>query len=400
MANVYAIANGNWSSGAIWNTGTVPTTADDVFTNNFTVQVNGTFTVLSIRNTAATPIVAGGTFNLTNGSNLTTTASTGIVVGSATTPLTFALTFPDSATFNGSVLTITNTAGYAAINHLGTGTLNVVGNYNIDNSQVRTIFRISGAGILNATGTATNSSSSSNVVLSNSAATINWTGPITGGTVANATLATIYSSAGGNVNVTGNLTAAIGPAVTVIGGTTTVTGNVTGSSTYSALFNLTTAGTINVTGTITAGSGANAIIGLGLVTLSGIAINTNKFRAIYAPRVTIELTTTSWLYQTFSGSPANITLYASGASLGNPALADVRFGTVYGPSSTLVGTMRVQTAPNVLQGTLVDNTTGTLIMTPDAFIQELGVSTRPIAQRLQNCATVDTVGNQVASYNV
>jgi hypothetical protein len=33
----------------------------DVFSNNFTVQVNGTFTVLSVRNTASAPIVAGGT---------------------------------------------------------------------------------------------------------------------------------------------------------------------------------------------------------------------------------------------------------------------------------------------------------------------------------------------------
>jgi hypothetical protein len=40
MANVYAVANGNWSAGATWNTGSVPTSADDVFANNFTVNVD------------------------------------------------------------------------------------------------------------------------------------------------------------------------------------------------------------------------------------------------------------------------------------------------------------------------------------------------------------------------
>lgn len=37
MAIVYAINNGNWSDGSTWNTGSVPTAADDVYLNGYTV---------------------------------------------------------------------------------------------------------------------------------------------------------------------------------------------------------------------------------------------------------------------------------------------------------------------------------------------------------------------------
>ena len=70
MALRYAVATGNWSNTATWDGGTLPTAADDVFSNNFTVTIDGTFTVLSIRNTlnAALPtIIAGGQFRFANG---------------------------------------------------------------------------------------------------------------------------------------------------------------------------------------------------------------------------------------------------------------------------------------------------------------------------------------------
>lgn len=52
MAVVYAISSGNWSSGAIWNTGVVPTTGDDVYTNSFTVAMDTNATVNSLNNSA------------------------------------------------------------------------------------------------------------------------------------------------------------------------------------------------------------------------------------------------------------------------------------------------------------------------------------------------------------
>ena len=39
-------------------------------------------------------------------------------------------------------------------------------------------------------------------------------------------------------------------------------------------------------------------------------------------------------------------------------------------------------------------------MTPASFVQELGVSTIPVAVRLRNSATVITTGTQLASFNI
>jgi hypothetical protein len=64
MANYRAIANGNWSNLAIWQDDrlgyfsasvSLPTTADDVYANNFTVTIDGTRNAFTIRNTAFTP---------------------------------------------------------------------------------------------------------------------------------------------------------------------------------------------------------------------------------------------------------------------------------------------------------------------------------------------------------
>ena len=55
MANRFAVATGNFSNAAIWDNGAVPTSDDDVFANGFTVTINGTYTVQTIRNT--TPLV-------------------------------------------------------------------------------------------------------------------------------------------------------------------------------------------------------------------------------------------------------------------------------------------------------------------------------------------------------
>ena len=68
MANVRAVKNGNWSDTTVWNTGALPTTADDVFSNTFTVNVDTSFQVLSLNNTSGTGITAGGTFNFNSGS--------------------------------------------------------------------------------------------------------------------------------------------------------------------------------------------------------------------------------------------------------------------------------------------------------------------------------------------
>lgn len=308
--------------------------------------------------------IVGGTFNLLNGTNLTVTANTGVVVNSATAPVTFALNSPNSATINGNIISPAISTNQTAISHTGTGTLNMNGNHS-NNSSGGRVIQVTGGGTLNIVGTPNNASSGISPTYDLSAgATVNMTGNVTtSGTYI------FYYRGACNLTITGNVSAVGAIPILTNGGNLTIIGNVSASGAFACITNINSACTMNVTGTPTAGSGANAIVGLGLVRVTGNPINTSRFMAIYAPQVTIDATTNSWTFQQFAGG--DITLYASGASLGNPVQADVRFGTTYGPSGTLTGTLRVPNPNTVLLGVLTDNTTGTLLMTPQQFWEAL-----------------------------
>jgi len=383
MALRYAVANGNWSNTATWDGGTLPTAADDVFSNNFTVTIDGTFTVLSIRNTlnaAAPTIAAGGQFIYANGGNLTCTAAQAIYVGSTTPTLEMTLASPNTATFNGSVLTVANITSYIAIRHSSTGTLNCNGNYNLDNNLgSRIVILVTSTGTLNIVGdvstTFVGAGTNTNCVSMSTSGIINITGNVTAGTNAERTSSPIFISAG-TINITGNTTANVTPAVYLAGAITyTQIGNVNASTVQPAILNVTAVATISVTGIVTANTGAPAIYSSfalinnfssgTFVKVSGNVVNSSNVMAIVAPRVTIDTNTSSWLFQISTGG--NRTLYAAGVALGNPATSNVRFGTTYGASSELTGTLRVPSAANVLSGVLVDATTGTLLMTPADF---------------------------------
>jgi len=418
MANVKAVANGNWSNTATWDGGVLPTSADDVFSNGFTVTINGTFTVLSIRNTSGTGIIAGGQFIYANGGNLTCTAAQAIYVGSTTPTLEMTLASPNTGTFNGSVLTMTATTNFNAIRLSSSGTLNLNGNYNIDGSAAanRYIIQLTGTGTINIVGdlslTSTSGGAFANALNIAGTGTANITGNVSGGTGTVLGVVTILGTSSGTINVTGNVSTTGFPAICLnTSNTLTVIGNVTTTGTQPAIFNQVTAATISVTGIITAGVSVPAIYSSITLTsnyssgtfvkVSGNVVNSTNNMAIVAPRVTIDTNTSSWLFQISSGG--NRILYAAGVSLGNPATSDVRFGTTYGASSELTGTLRVPSAANVLSGVLVDNTTGTLLMTPADFWNYLiasGFTANSIGDRLQNAATVATTGGQIAAYTI
>ena len=138
MAIRFAVANGNWSNPAIWNGGTLPAIDDDVFANNFTVTINGTFTVLTIRTTANTTpsIVAGGGFTFANGGDLTCTASNGVINRDVANvyALTFDLPSGQSATLRASVNTAGATTSGRSILVQNTGTFNMTGDFGMQNS--------------------------------------------------------------------------------------------------------------------------------------------------------------------------------------------------------------------------------------------------------------------------
>jgi hypothetical protein len=421
MALRYAVATGNWSNTATWDGGTLPTAADDVFSNNFTVTIDGTFTVLSIRNTlnAALPtILAGGQFRFANGGNLTCTATQAIYVGSTTPTLEMTLASPNTAIFNGSVLTLTNTNNYNAIKLSGTGTLTCTGNYTVDNgSATKQIIYVTSTGTLNVIGnlssTISSAAGAANTLRIDANATVNVTGDITAssGVINAGGSATVICNSNSTLNVTGNITGGATLGIYTIGSTVNIIGSITGGTSVSGLLNNTGAATISLTGVATSSATQPAInVSIAyttaaasgtLVKISGNPVNANGLMAIIAPRITIDTATSSWLFQISTGG--NRTLYAAGVALGNPATSNVRFGTTYGASSELTGTLIVPSPSNVLQGVGTDATTGTLLMTPADFWNYLiasGFTANSIGDRLQNASTVATTGGQIASYNI
>ena len=419
MANVKAIANGNWTNTATWDGGVLPTSADDVFSNNFTVTINGPFTVLSIRNTSGTGITAGGQFIFANGGNLTCTSSQAIYVGSTTPTLEMTLATGNTGTFNGSVATISGNPTYNCIRLSSSGTLNLNGNYSVDGvfaSVNRNIIQHTGTGTLNIVGDLSISSTSAsgfvNTLNITSTGTTNITGNVSSGTGGTINIVPIQTSGSGAINITGNVATTGFPAITLgASNALTIIGNVSNTGTQPAILNQTFPATITITGIITASVSAPTIYSSFALTtgyasstfvkVSGNVINSTNNMAIVAPRVTIDSATSSWLFQI--STSGNRILYAAGAGGAVPAITNVRFGTVYGASSELTGTLRVPTAANVLSGVLVDATTGTLLMTPQQFWDHListGFALNSIGDRLQNASTVATTGGQIASYNI
>ena len=355
MAIRWAVANGNWSNTATWNGGTLPTSADDVFTNNFTVTIDQNITVLTLRNTsnASPALTVGGGFLVNNGVTITATGT--IVSG-----FNFGLYLGA-----GTLLTISGTAGCSIVANVGssisqnsiatilcstTGTVNIVGDVTATaNNVVSAGVSISGNGVVNLTGNVTGSGAGgtgNNVAIGiTSAGTLNMVGNCNGGSTGTG----ISVTSAGIVNITGNVTA----------------GNITGINCTGACVGV-------LTGTSTASSGAvgiNSTNTSGLWTILGNLINVNNYMAVNSIRLRISPTTAqSWTFQT-SGSDRQ--MLTANAFSGYPSVSDVRNGTVYA-SGSLIGTCNVPPAASVNFGVPVDNTTGTAMITRAQFIADMG----------------------------
>jgi hypothetical protein len=411
MAIRYAVANGNWSDTAIWDGGTLPTSADDVYANNFTVTIDGTFTVLTIRNTANTTptITAGGGFTFANGGNLTCTASNGVInraVGSVYC-LTFDLPSGQSATFNGSVNEVSNITNGRSILVQNTGTFNMVGDYGKTNTTANGTYTITinASTIINLIGNITNSqtsvssSPSTTLFIQAGNPVINITGNVSGSSTNTfvALYQAIYCGTTTTINLTGNITTNSAPTIWFnTSGTLNLIGNATGGNAHPAVYNINTPATIDILGTTTSGSGYPAIQGLitTFVKVRGNVVNTDTYCAIYAGRVTIDDNVTSWQFKDSTNTTTR-TLYTAGVNLGNPAEDDVREGVDYGTSLELTGTLAVPTADNVRKGVPIDDTVGTADLTAEDFLTAIEESTLDIAERLRNVATVQTTGDQI-----
>jgi hypothetical protein len=347
MALRYAVASGNWSNTAIWNGGTLPTASDDVYSNTFTVTINQNITVLSLRNSAGAPALAGGSFQTLVAGYVITMTGAGLVCGGTTAGVVGLNAVGASTTIIG-IVTGGVSASFFAVNipiTSANANLTVIGNV------------LSGA---SSTSYAINNLAGSNTI------------SINGNVTATGSAAVRNTVAGTIVNITGNVlggnnAAAFG--VSVVGTSqVNVTGNVTGASGAGISTGIATT-PISCIGTVTAGV-APGITSIGTVTLTSPCVNSATANAVQALSTRFYAASDiTWTFKDEFG--ANKILHSAGVALGNPATANVRSGTTYGASGELTGTLIVPSPSTVVDGVPTDATVGTYSNTPAAISTEL-----------------------------
>lgn len=385
MAIRWAVASGNWSNTATWDGGTLPTSADDVFANNFTVTVDQDITVITLRNTSNTSpaITQGGSFVVSGSTgtrNITLTGTrqsvsfnnSGLWQASSTLTL-FNVTATSGFTLNlSSPAASPNTGVGFLVTINGNCTINYSGVMNQNPSFFTQFVANAPAsnGNLTIVGNPVGTPNGNSVVhILAPGYTLNVVGNVTAG----GGIAVLLQQAA-TVNITGNVTAAGANAIEWNGGSggvVNVTGNVT-AATGAGIFNNSTSQTIVINGNVTASSSNNGIIGntIGtIVRVNGNLTNVNDCMAVFAIKMRISPTTQqTWTFQTGSG---NRQLSTSNVFSGYPSVSDVRSGVVYA-SGSLTGTCNVPAAASVAFGVPVDNTTGTAIITRAQLISDVG----------------------------
>jgi hypothetical protein len=265
MANVFATKSGNWSDTTVWNTLALPTVNDDVFANNFTVTVDINTQVLSIRTTAASPAVAGGSFTLNNGVSL----SANIVAGSNTTANTSCLNFlsaaPNTCTIFGNISGSLTTTDRYGFNNNSTGTVWIYGNIKGGSQGGSRGLINTSSGIVNIVGRVEAFSGVTSFGAFNaSTGTINLTGIAVGGTLGGGTQPDgIRNNSSGTINIIGTAIGGSNANGNGVGNVSTGSVNIVGlviggSNTQSYGVDNYVSGTVSVTGNVMGGTGSTA----------------------------------------------------------------------------------------------------------------------------------------------
>lgn len=395
MANVFAVKTGNWSDGTVWNTGALPTSADDVYSNNFTVTIDQNVNVLSLRNTSATGITAGGGYSITG--NFTITAPN--LIKSTAILITYSGT--GTININASILNQAEQQNWY-LSITSNGNVNWVGNItNFIAQNARCAIYKQGTGKLTFTGDISTTTISNAQVIIITAGDFEMTGNITIASASfNFVSAGVFYQSTGSCIITGTLT-----------NNSTATGGSIGIMTTCVSFANSTASYFKHIGSMI----NNSVSGVCLDARNGNAINiltgpfvcsSNGIVPFIVLRMHYQITMGS--YFEFRDSSTNGALPPSAAApatrlvapstvVDSPIPANVRDGVSYA-LNTLTGKLKVPAAGSVALGVPVDNTTGTAVLTPAAVWDYATASitnTNSIGARLKNCSTVDTTGEQL-----
>lgn len=442
MANVFAVKSGNWSDPTVWNTGALPTSDDNVYSNTFTVTIDISPTVLSIRNSAVTgppTIVAGGGFTIAT-PGVTLTAN---VIATSGVCLTISHT-SGTVTVNGSSTGSATVAFAHGISFTGAGILNVNGDCTGNVQDARGLLS-SSSGTVTVTGNVFGSDGgNAHGVQNSSTGTMNIIGNITGATFGNVTAGAVNSGSGTmTVTATGSITGIVGPGLQNTGsGTVNIIGVCSSAGAQAGVVNSSSTGTINITGTCTGGTSTGAAFvnsSSGLITHIGVAQSSTTAPAISFGSVSQRTILTGPLISTdenFAGGatasginpciaarwfPKDTALSTFSYTMRGenvegsirpdrslylieayettyPSESDVRLGTTYAPEDLYTGSCAVPGSSSVLVGVPVDDTVGDYVASAADFWNvstELIGTSGSIGERMKNAATIQSVGAQI-----
>ena len=389
-----------------------------------TIATGGSFTLAASYNITGAYIQAGSANCLTVSAAASSTLAGCHATGSAFTLSTRAIAFSSSGTLtldgivatggrvtgtttaNGAhAIESTSAAGTIAFTNASTVAGGVAFAYGLNNNSsgmvTLTSCTLTGGGVANGFGI--NNNSTGTVTITSSALTggstnvtyglnNNSTGTVTvtSSTVAGGTNTVGLNNAGSGTvtitssTVTGSVSAGIQNAST---GTVTATSTtLTGGSGGGAGLSNSSTGTIVSTGDITAVNSAHGLVSASTaasVKVSGSLIGSaNGTAAVYASNFLIDPTpTTAKFRQAKNGSTTYSDFFTADNSLGQAAITDVRFGTVYA-SGALTGVAYIPSASSVAFGVPVDNTTGTATLTAANVRAALGMASANLDTQL------------------
>ncbi len=389
-----------------------------------TIATGGSFTLAASYNITGAYIQAGSANCLTVSAAASSTLAGCHATGSAFTLSTRAIAFSSSGTLtldgivatggrvtgtttaNGAhAIESTSAAGTIAFTNASTVAGGVAFAYGLNNNSsgmvTLTSCTLTGGGVANGFGI--NNNSTGTVTITSSALTggstnvtyglnNNSTGTVTvtSSTVAGGTNTVGLNNAGSGTvtitssTVTGSVSAGIQNAST---GTVTATSTtLTGGSGGGAGLSNSSTGTIVSTGDITAVNSAHGLVSASTaasVKVSGSLIGSaNGTAAVYASKFLIDPTpTTAKFRQAKNGSTTYSDFFTADNSLGQAAITDVRFGTVYA-SGALTGVAYIPSASSVAFGVPVDNTTGTATLTAANVRAALGMASANLDTQL------------------
>lgn len=407
MSYYKAISNGNADTLGIWETwngaawvaaGSLPSAADDVYTNNYIVTVTTSQSYLSWnRSSVAAPysITQGGQFQI-DGANAITTqgtvnganASLGASVGSSC--MVRLVTHTNTYSHIGNMVATQQSAGCFWNN--STYSISLLGDQTAGSSS--NAFYTTVAITLSVVGNQYGNSYSYGLYFN---ATVNLTlvGNQYGGSNGGGGIA--FVGANNTGTITGNQYAAAGTSRAIAStnsSTLTITGNQYAAG-AEAFYNSGSGSILTFIGNSYASSANYAINN---TSTSSVIIHTgNNYNylsvpAIYSPRLFLNVTpTTVWQFSDFGGNTKY--LYGAGVNTGHPAPSNVRQGVLYDPNSGTTGTLIVANPATILKGVPTDNTVGTYESTPADFIAAL--KSDDLGTRLENCATAEIVASLI-----